>query len=327
MKDGTEMKDGRGMVVTAAWLAVGAWPALGCGGGVGSVQVQLEAEETIPGGIPAGDGDEDVIDGWSIEFDRYVIVVGDVSLEGGGDPRRDSAAVAMDLARIAEGGHPLARFEDVAATSWPQVSFSTPIATASVVRDESVAQVDFDRMVAEGCTYLIVGTATHPTGQRCVRGDPAMCDSVTSVRFDLCAAAATVYGPCESDTGIEGLIVAAGTTTTVNFTIHGDHVFFNGFPVGAEGSVARRAQWLVDSVVDRDGVVTRADLESIGASDLGQLLPSTFDDGFPGYTLGGHPIVDPASPSLDTAWEYLRAQLSTQGHFQGEGECPGAPRD
>lgn len=39
----------------------------------------------------------------------------------------------------------------------------------------------------------------------------------------------------------------------------------------------------------------------------------------PGFTLGGHPVADRVSPDIDDAWEYLRAQMMTNGHFQGEG--------
>ena len=39
-----------------------------------------------------------------------------------------------------------------------------------------------------------------------------------------------------------------------------------------------------------------------------------FDDR---YQLGGSPITP-----LNDMYDYLSAQLKTQGHFQGEGECP-----
>ena len=275
----------------------------------GALQVQLEAEETITDGIPAGEGDDVIVDGWSVAFDRYVVAIGDVEIEGGGDGHFHAHdAVVVDLAQLPEGGLPLATFEDVPAGLWPEVFYSTPVVTAEATRDASVSQADFDRMVAEGCTYLIAGTITNPSGERCLRGDDTMCTSATEIAFDLCVPVPTVFGPCESDTGIEGVVVAEGTTTAVNFTIHGDHLFFNGFPMGAESVIERRAQWLANSDVDADGTVTKSDLESIGASDLGQLLA--------GYELGGAPI------ALDDAWDYVVAQLKTQGHFQGEGECP-----
>lgn len=284
----------------------------GCGedgGSTGAIQVRIEAEETITEGLAPGGGDEAIVDGWTVAFDRYVIAIGEVHVEGGGpgDFHRDEV-IAVDLARLPEGGLEVARFEGMAAGLWPEVFYATPALTAGASRHETVSQADFDRMVEGGCTYLITGTITSPSGQRCPRGDGAACESATEIAFDLCVPAPTDFGPCESDTGIEGVTVAAGTTTTVSLTIHGDHLFFNGFPVGAESVVERRAQWLANADIDADGTVTREDLESIGASDLGQLLP--------GYELGGAPI------PLDDAWDYVIAQLKTQGHFQGEGTCP-----
>ena len=71
----------------------------------------------------------------------------------------------------------------------------------------------------------------------------------------------------------------------------------------------RLAQWLADSDLNLDGEVTREELEQIAPSDLPEL-----DDR---YQLGGAPI--PIDASM---WGYVTAQLKTQGHFQGEGECP-----
>ena len=92
-------------------------------------------------------------------------------------------------------------------------------------------------------------------------------------------------------------------------TIHGDHLFFNGFPEGDEGGVMRLAQWLADCDLNLDGVVTEAELASIAPSDLPEIDTR--------FQLGGSPITP-----LANMLEYVRAQLKTQGHFQGEGECP-----
>ena len=287
----------------------------------GTLDVLLAAEDTVTEGLAAGTGDEDVVDGWSVSFERYIVVVSDVEVAGGAAAElHDADAIAVDLTALDEAGLSIARFESAPAGAWPEVGFSTPAADADTMRHASVSEADLARMIAGGCTYLIVGELTNAAGQRCLGGDSTMCSAASTIAFDLCVPAATVFGPCESDTGIEGLTIAAGATTTVNFTIHGDHLFFNGFPEGAEGSVARRAQWMANADVDADGTVTQADLESIGASDLGQLLPSDLGDGRPGFALGGAPMID--GHGLESAWDYVRAQLKTQGHFQGEGECP-----
>lgn len=304
-------------------LACALW--LGCGTGSGALAVQLAAERTIADGLAAGTAAEDIVDGWSVTFDRYVVVIDDIEIAGGGAEHfHQHDAIAVELKAVPESGIELARFDGMAEGLWPDVRYSFGVADASTRRHASVPEDVLARMVAGGCTYLVQGAISHPSGQRCIRGDSTMCDAATEIRFDLCVPAATAVGPCESDTGIEGVVVAASTSTAVHFTIHGDHLFFNGFPAGAEGSVARRAQWMANADVDADGTVERSDLESIRASDLGQLLPSDPGDGMPGFSLGSAPLVD--GHGLESAWDYVRAQLMTQGHFQGEGDCPiGAP--
>jgi len=91
-------------------------------------------------------------------------------------------------------------------------------------------------------------------------------------------------------------------------TIHGDHIFFNGFPESGEGGVMRLAQWLADCDLNLDGEVTREELEMIAPADLPEIDTR--------FQLGGSPI----TPLLEM-WDYVTAQLKTQGHFQGEGEC------
>ena len=58
--------------------------------------------------------------------------------------------------------------------------------------------------------------------------------------------------------------------------------------------------------------MSETELKAIPLSALSELDPER-------YQLGGAPI------ALSTVWDYVRAQLMTQGHFQGEGECPYAP--
>jgi hypothetical protein len=118
--------------------------------------------------------------------------------------------------------------------------------------------------------------------------------------------AETLFGPCQLD-GVPGFAITSGETTTVAATLHGDHLFFNGFPTGDEGGIVRLAQWLADSDLDLDGEVTQVELEAIAPADLSELRD---------YSFTGSPI-DP----LDTMWDYVIAQLKTQGHMNGEGEC------
>ncbi|MFN7697700.1 MAG: hypothetical protein ACK6CU_27820 [Deltaproteobacteria bacterium] len=280
-----------------AAAALGAAVA-GCGGSsapTGELTVAIQSEDTITGGLSAGMGDEDIVDGWDVTFDKYIAAFGEVHIHamaaGGSDVHTD-ANLVIDLRTVPETGRV------VGTRTLPEGRYSfeydMPHATAALTRDGSVSQADFDRMVAEECSYLIAGTATN--GSR-------------SIDFDFCLDAEARY-ECSAMEGMEGIAVSAGATTAF-MTIHGDHLFFNGFPVGDEAVVRRRAGWLalVDDATGADGTVDNADLEATPIS----ILPSA------DYSLAGAPMVE--GMAVTNMALYARAQLVTQGHLNGEGEC------
>jgi hypothetical protein len=287
--------------------------------------VLLEAEEVIVDGLAAGDGPDDVADGWAVAFDRYIVTVGHVdvqlSTDEGVSAEADDAFV-VDLTRVPGAGLPLWSMEGLREGRW-ELHYATPGAGDGSTRHDSVSEADYDELVASDWTYLIDGVLSKSDGQSCPPAALAApggatpngntsggndCYDAPSVRFTFGATAETTFGPCEID-GVPGFSITAGSTRTVALTIHGDHLFFNGFPEGAEGGVTRVAQWLADSDLDVDGTVTAAELEAI--------VPSALPEIDERFQLGGSPITP-----LDSMLEYVVAQLKTQGHFQGEGECP-----
>lgn len=294
--------------------------------GGGALAVIVEAEDTITEGLAAGDEPEQIRDGWAVTFDRYVVVIGDVDVHLSTD---ESVVVeiadtyAVDLVTVPSTGLELWTSGGLTSGRW---DFNYAIAGAGdgAMPHSSVSTELFDEMVAGDWTYLIEGAIERADGQSCppaglasvggatpngntnAAGDACFDNPSVAFRFGLTAE--TAFGPCEVDE-MPGFAVTEGATTTVSMTIHGDHVFFNGFPEGGEGGVMRLAQWLADCDLDLDGEVTRAELEQIAPADLAEL------DGR--FQLGGSPITP-----LTTMWDYLTAQVKTQGHFQGEGECP-----
>jgi hypothetical protein len=271
-----------------------------------------------------------------VEFDKYIVAIGDIDLELSTDKSvtAEAASVfAVDLTKIPAAGLLLWELEDLQAGRW-QIHYATPGAAAGgASRHESVDQADFDAMVDDDWTYLIDGTLTKSDGRSCppatFASPPASSTSVgtnaggdecyenPSVTFAFGVSADTVFGPCEID-GVPGVSVPSGSTQTAAATIHGDHLFFNGFPEGDESTTMRLAQWLADCDLNVDGEVTRAELEQLQLSDLPEM-----DERF---LFTGSPIKELESQSL---WIYVTAQLKTQGHLEGEGECPpdGVPHE
>lgn len=325
---------------TPRWIGAGTLVlvagALACSSsneaGTGSLTVLLEPEDVIIDGMEAGPGPSDIQDGWSVQFDNYIAAVGDIDLHLSTDENVEAEGAdvfIVDLKELPASGLALWEFDSLEAGSWEFYYWSAGAAHGAL-QHESVSDDDFDLMVENDFTYLIRGTLTNDDGQSCPPASLAEpgdseptgtddagndCYESTSIDFVIGATAETSFGPCAID-GVPGVAVPDGGSQTVAISIHGDHLFFNGFPEGAEGGVARYAQWLADCDLDLDGTVTQEELEAIPLSDLPQI-----DDRF---QLGGSPI----SP-LETVYDYVIAQFKTQGHYQGEGECPidGVPHE
>jgi hypothetical protein len=302
-----------------------------CGGDdAGSLSVLVEAEDTIQEGIAADDGseaDESIRDGWAASFDKYIVAVGDIDLELSTDHARTAeapAVFAVDLTKIPAAGLPLWDIKGLDAGRW-EFHYSLSGGAEGAQRHETVTQADFDAIESNDWTYLIDGSLTKSDGRSCPPSsfaDPPAgatslgtnaggddCYSNPDVAFVLGVSAETLLGPCELD-GVSGVSVPAGGTQTVAVTIHGDHLFFNGFPTSDEGGTVRLAQWLADCDLNVDGEVTREELEQLRPSDLPEMDAR--------FQFGGSPIEALEGQSM---WVYVTAQLKTQGHLQGEGEC------
>ena len=293
--------------------------------GSGSLTVLLESEDVIIEGLEPGTDGENIQDGWAVSFDRYIAVIGDVDVTFSTDDTIQAEAgdvFAVDLTQIPATGLPLWSFDSLREGRW-EFGYATPGAADGSMRDNTVQQTDYDEMVANDWTYLVDGVMMQTGGESCPPAALAMpgsatpngntsggndCYDAAMVRFTFGAAAETTFGPCEIDE-VPGFAVSAGGETTVAATIHGDHLFFNGFPEGDEGGVTRLAQWLADSDLNLDGTVTQAELEAIAPAQLPEI-----DDRF---QLGGSPITP-----ISNMYDYVTSQFKTQGHFQGEGECP-----
>ena len=312
----------------AAMVCVGLSVA-GCGSedeaGSGSLTVLLESEDVIVEGLEPGDGTENIRDGWAVGFDKYIITIGDIDVHFSTDESVEAEAgdvFVVDLTQVPSAGLSLWTLDGLREGRW-EFNYATPGAGDGSTRHESVVQADYDEMVANDWTYLVDGVLMKADGQSCPPAALATpgsktpngntsggndCYDAPTVRFTFGATAETSFGPCEIDE-VPGFAISAGGTQTVAATIHGDHLFFNGFPEGDEGGITRLAQWWADCDLNLDGTVTQDELEAIAPAQLPEL-----DDR---YQLGGSPITP-----LDNMYEYVTGQLKTQGHFQGEGECP-----
>ena len=272
------------------------------GSGDGNLSVLIQAEESIPDGLEAGDGEENIRDGFDISYSRYIVTLGNVAMSqlDGGDFQSSAVVVVVDLTSLPSTLPELTAFDGIPTGQYSSFGFETPPADTEVVNLNSVDEAAIDAMIANGWSYIIEGTITQVS-------DGA------SKSFLISADVPSVYRDC----AVEGLApgVNVSSNSSVDITLHGDHLFFNGFPE-EEGNVVRLAQWLWDiEDVDSDDVLTQADFEA--ATDIATLYPSP-PAGV--YELTGGPITP-----ITSAWDFIRAQLGTQGHIFGEGECEWSP--
>lgn len=303
--------------------------ALACGesdgSGTGSVRVLLEPEDVIIQGLRAGDGKAQINDGWDVEFQRYIAVLGGIQLKLATDQEitaESTDAFAVDLKKLPQQGLELWHLEDLEAGRW-EFNYFLTAGGHGAKRHETVSEADFQRLEDEHISYLIEGTISQTGGVSCppsslatppegaepvsVEGVDGTCYANPTIHFELGVEAETSYGPCSID-GVSGVAVTDQGSESVSITLHGDHLFFNGFPEGSESGVFRFAQWLADSDLNLDGTVTKEELKQIKPAELASMQK---------IQLGGSPV-----QPIKNLWDYVRAQLKTQGHYQGEGECP-----
>jgi hypothetical protein len=130
--------------------------ALGCddtddaGQGMLAVSIYGEAfiEEGIPGGVQGCDAC--VEDGWTVTFDRFLVVVTSVEVRGP-ETVRDETARVFDLAEASEGaGQGVVEFA-VAAGTYDRLDYTVGPAAAGLVGDaEDVAAVGENAVYVEG---------------------------------------------------------------------------------------------------------------------------------------------------------------------------------
>ncbi len=291
------------VVATLLALAMG-----GCSGeGAGTAQIFVEPEDTITHGLQAGVENENIHDGWSVHYERFLVVVGSVRAARSDTLERvtDPGVHVLDLLRAPASGYVVAELPSLGAARWDRFGFDLPNAAKGAVPLAPTTADDASLMIDNGYSIYFKGTMENPNGRSCPPG--VRCRKATTISFEWGFRAGTSFDDCSSSDGIAGFAVPSGGTIPVKPTIHGDHWFFSNFTAGVE-LTERRAQYLADADADADGVTTIAELHAYEAADAFPI---------PAYNLSGA-IGGP----IHSAYDYVLAEMRTIGHFQGDGECP-----
>ncbi|MEM1031307.1 MAG: hypothetical protein AAGN82_13245 [Myxococcota bacterium] len=260
---------------------------MGCGGdgGTGRAEIETWGEAFIEAGIPA----EAFEDGWAVSFERFVVVLSDVTVaDANGEGASLAEARAFDL--VTPGPHGVGALDDLPSGNLTAVGYRTPVATDGTTAHESAATGDVEAMREAGFSIWASGVAAR--------------DQITK-RFSWGFAADRRYDRCVDVGGgqeIDGVVVPNGGSVDLQLTIHGDHLFFDDL-VSPEAGL--RFAHMADADVDGDGEVTLAELDAV---ELSTIPPAEGS-----YEAG--------AADVNTLGDFVRASVGSLGHFNGEGHC------
>ncbi|MCB9665890.1 MAG: hypothetical protein H6732_17425 [Alphaproteobacteria bacterium] len=228
--------------------------------------------------IEEGMGMDVFADGCQATYDRFLVSTRDRRLLASADA--DARVVAelsgVEVHDVVRPGPTEMASVTAEAGTWRTFTLTVAPADADAVAGNADA-ADLDDMKARGASILASGTLTCPSG---------------SVTFDWALRGTTTYA-CDPT----NLVVPAGGEARTQFTVHGDHLFYDSlFDPDAEV----RGEALVAADADADGVVTEAELASAPVAATG-------------YTVGAADVTD--------LWGYLQEASRTVGHVDGEGHC------
>lgn len=297
----------RSAIAALVLLAAPAIGACGAGEGSGQVQVFVVPEDTITRGIEAGSDADNIRDGWSVSYTRFLIALGDVraARSDTGDKVHDDHVFVLDLHGAPAQGYVIASFDDLAAVRWDRFGFDVSIPRAGAAPLAPTRPDDAAFMIDHGYAIYFEGSIRKNGGKSCPPRMP--CRDADAISFRWGLPAGTAFDDCTTVDGITGFAVPSGGAIQVKPTIHGDHWFFSNFTGGVE-LTSRRAQYVADCDLDGDGETTLDELRAVAAADVFPV---------PDYNLSGS-IGGP----IDSPYDYVMGEARTVGHFQGDGECP-----
>ncbi|NRD47919.1 hypothetical protein [Corallococcus exiguus] len=267
------------------WLmGVSCLALVACSSGQGNVTFTAYGEDFIEKEIPASAFE----DGWTVKYTRFLVKLSEVKVANheGETAAEQTAAKVYDVHR--PGPVDVAKFSDLAAEEWDEVSYAiAPVTNATAGNADAE---DVTRMNTEGWSVYVEGTATKGAATK---------------SFHWGFATNTLYEHCENEDISNGVTVPKGSTETVQLTIHGDHLFFDDLQ-SPDAKMRFDAIAAADStgIVGPDGEIT---LDELGLVNLTSLPSDQYGTGGAG--------------SVRTLRDFVTALVRTVGHYRGEGEC------
>lgn len=293
-------------ILMCSWILIGAC-SNAAGNGSGSLDVLVMPEETISEGLAPGDGAENIRDGWTVAYSRFLVTIGNFSSSVSSSPTdavSDASVFVLDLQTVPTSGYELAHFEDMSATRWDRVGYQMPNASDTDTCAAGIDSSECATMKSEHLSVWVTGTLTK--------------DGESPLSFDWKLPAGASFGDCQNSDGLNGFAITSGASQQVELTVHGDHWFFTRYPTGDEAMspISRCASWIAaadgtdGSTADRN--ITNAELMALSAASA---FPTSATAGDCRYDLSAFPH------PVNNAYDYVLQMARSLGHFQGEGDC------
>ena len=268
-------------------ILLGGLLALGCGddAGTGALRITTYGEDYIEKEIPAASGGgEGFVDGYRVQFSKFLVAFSQLKIahssgENGGEL---PGPVVFDL--HSKGPHLVQAFSHMDARRWDKVGVTVSPAKGAVAGNASAA--DVKAMNDNGRSIYVEGKVTKGA------------DTFT---FGWAFTSTTRYEDCQGIKSGAGVVVPAGGSATAEFTIHGDHLFYDDLQAS---DPSLRFEAMAKADADKDREITLDELSKVDLTTLpaGQ------------YGTGG-------SGQVKNLGQFVQALARTLVHFQGEGHC------
>lgn len=261
--------------------------------GVGTARFTTWGEAYIEREIPSAD----VEDGWTIRYDRFLVVIADVSVGSRGAAPAAKMAGSKLFDMHAPGEKSVVDFTSLPAKAHDHVSYMIKPATQDTALADGATEADKQAMIAGGFSVYVEAKASKGTETIAFRWGFR-----TSTLYDDCVGA--IAGK-----ETEGSVVTNGGTDTIQLTIHGDHLYYDDLQ-------AKEAKLRFDAIASadtspKDGVVTLDELATVKLAEIPKERGP--------YGTG-------SAAGVGDLRQFVEALSRTIGHFRGEGECLASAR-
>ncbi|WNG45497.1 hypothetical protein F0U60_16370 [Archangium minus] len=237
-------------------------------------------------------------DGWSVQFTKYLVSLGDFTLtSASGEKRTAPEHVLVD---VQKGDVPLTGLKGLPAGRWGVGFRVSPPREDTKLPDGNVSAEDLAMMRERGYSYWVEGVAVKKdVGVYTFRmGFPVnahMVDCINGVD------------------GTMGIVVPENSVAEAEVTIHAEHMFYDR--LGTHRGVQLRFD-AIAATADENGVITPEGLSTQNLLDLRDRNGGELKDD------QGQPVVyEPGAYTVRTLQEFVTQSVVDQAHLNGGGVC------